>query len=161
MSIAELGSLGEFLGSIAVLVSLVILVLQVRGARAELSGRMTREIKRDNNLVMDHMTQPGLMDIHIRGQRSFDTLSEAEKLMWLYWLFTWINQTEDAWNARARGMPDMGWVDGYLLGVALVLRSEGGRIAWSRLRGFFESSFVDALDRKISEDKTTFLETAL
>jgi len=58
-------------------------------------------------------------------------------------------------------MPDMGWVDGYLLGVALVLRSEGGRIAWSRLRAFFESPFVDALDRKIGEDKTTFLEAVL
>lgn len=161
MTIEELGSLGEFLGSIAVLVSLVILVLQVRGARAEFSGQMTREIKRDNNVVMDQMTQPHLIDIHIRGQRAYDTLTESERLIWMFWLFTWINQTEDAWNARNRGLPDMDWVEGYFLGVALVLRSEGGRIAWSKLRGFFETTFAAALDSRISEDRTTFLEAVL
>ena len=42
VSISELGSLGEIIGSIAVLVTLIILVFQVRGARIELSSQMTR-----------------------------------------------------------------------------------------------------------------------
>ena len=56
VSISELGSLGELVGSIAVLVTLIILVFQVRGARIELSTQMTREIKRHNNETFHQLT---------------------------------------------------------------------------------------------------------
>ena len=162
MSISELGSLGEIVGSIAVLITLIILVLQVRGARIELSSQMTREIKRDNNETFHQLTQrPDLVDIHIRGQREYDSLSEAEKLTWMIWLFTWINQTEGAWMARKRGIPNMEWVDTYMLGVALVLRSEGGQIVWPRLRALFEKPFADALEQTVRKDNSTFLEVLL
>ena len=46
MSISELGSLGEFIASLAVLVTLVLLLFQFRSARREISGQVTREIKR-------------------------------------------------------------------------------------------------------------------
>ncbi len=162
MSISELGSLGEIIGSIAVLVTLVILVFQVRGARIELSSQMTREIKRDNNETFHQLIQrPDLVDLHLRGQREYKNLSEAEKITWIIWLFTWITQTEDAWMARNRGMPNMEWVDGYMVGVALVLRSEGGQIVWPRLRANFETKFADALEQKVREDKSTFLQAFL
>lgn len=162
MSIAELGSLGEIIGSIAVLITLIILVFQVRAARIELSSQMTREIKRDNNATWHQLLQrPDLVSIHIRGQRDHDSLSEDERLTWTIWLFTWINQTEDAWMARHRGFPNLEWVDVYTNGVALALRSEGGRIVWPRLRPLFEKPFADALDRMIREGDSTFLETFL
>lgn len=162
MTISELGSLAEIIGSIAVIITLVILVFQVRGARLELSSQMTREIKRDNNDAFHQLIQsPDLVRVHIRGQREYHSLSEAEKLTWLIWLFTWINQTEDAWMARNRGILDMEWVDAYMLGVARVLRSEGGRIAWPKLRGNFEGPFTEALERTIREDEETFLDAIL
>ncbi|MBX3705676.1 MAG: hypothetical protein KF911_03500 [Pseudomonadales bacterium] len=162
MTISELGSLAEIIGSIAVLITLVILVFQVRGARLELSSQMTREIKRDNNDAFHQLIQrPDLVDIHIRGQREYNNLCEAEKITWLLWLFTWINQTEDAWMARNRGILDMEWVDAYMVGVARVLRSDGGRIAWPILRGNFESPFTEALERTIREGEETFLDAVL
>jgi len=162
VTISELGSLGEFLGSIAVLVTLVILVFQVRGARLELSSQMTREIKRHNNETFHQLTQRAdLIDIHIRGQREYDSLSDAEKVTWMIWLFTWITQTEDAWMARRRGIPHMEWVDGYMDGIARVLRSEGGQMVWPRLRPNFEKPFADALEQTVREDNETFLETVL
>ncbi|MEM9173730.1 MAG: hypothetical protein AAGC67_00710 [Myxococcota bacterium] len=160
MSIEELGSLGEFIGSLAVLVTLVILVFQVRGARVELSRQMTREIKRHNNEAFHQLTQnPRLAEIHVRGQRDFFALSETERVTWMLWLFTWINQTEDGWIARERGIPGMDWVDTYVLGVALILRSEGGREAWKAIEGFYEPEFVRALERVVAEDTVTWLDT--
>lgn len=158
MSISELGSLGELLGSIAVLITLVILVIQVRSARIELSSQVTREIQRDNNQAFHQLTQrPDLVDIHIRAQREYDSLSEVQKITWIIWLFTWIKQTEDGWMARKRGIPNMEWVDRYVLGVALVLRSDGGQIVWPRVRAFLEKPFADALERTVREDDATFL----
>ncbi len=162
MSISELGSLGELVGSIAVLITLIILVFQVRGARVELSGQITREIKRHNNETFHQLIQrPDLVDIHIRAQREYDGLSEVEKLTWISWLFTWITQTEDGWMARKHGVANMEWVDRYVNGVALVLRSDGGKIVWPRLRGFFEKPFADALERTAREDNATYLDVLL
>jgi hypothetical protein len=158
VTISELGSLGEIIGSIAVLITLVILVFQVRGTRLELSSQMTREIKRDNNETWHQLIQrPDLIDIHIRGQREYESLSDAEKMAWLIWLFTWITQTEDAWMARNRGIPNMDWVDLYMGGVALVLRSEGGQNVWPRLRANFEEPFAEALERTVRQSDSTFL----
>jgi hypothetical protein len=125
-----------------VLVTLIILVVQIRGARTELSAQMTREIKRDNNQAYHQLAEsPELVQLHIRGQFDYESLTDAERVTWMIWLFTWINQAEDAWVARQRGIPNMEWVDSYVLGVALVIRSDGGRAVWPRLRGFFDEEF--------------------
>ncbi|MFT4799238.1 MAG: hypothetical protein ACI9W1_002676, partial [Candidatus Azotimanducaceae bacterium] len=117
MTLSELGSLGEIVGSLAVLITLVILVVQVRGARTEMSAQMTREIKRDNNEAYHQLIQnPDLVKLHIRGQSEFESLTDAEKVTWAIWLFTWINQAEDAWVVSQRGMPNMEWVETYVTG---------------------------------------------
>ena len=160
MTLAELGSVGELVGAIAVVVTLIILIFQVRGARTELSRQMTRDIKRHNNEAFHQLTRnPELADLHVRGQRDFFTLTETERVTWMLWLFTWINQTEDGWIARKRGIPGMDWVDTYVLGVALVLRSAGGREAWKAIRGFYEADFVRALEQVVEQDSLTWLET--
>jgi hypothetical protein len=162
MSIIELGSLGDFLASLAVFVTLVLLILQFRGARREISTQVTREIKRHNNDTFHQLTQdPTLMDVHVRGQRDFETLTEQEKLRWMVWMFTWITQTEDGYVARRSGIPDMTWVDRYVLGVAAALRSPGGAVVWPKMRGWFDEDFVSAVDSKISEDSTNWLQMLL
>ena len=55
----------------------------------------------------------------------------------------------------------MDWVDRYITGVALTLRSEGGKEVWPRLIGVFGSEFVEAVDRVITADKTTFMQQLL
>ena len=162
MSISELGSLGEFIASLAVLVTLVLLLLQFRSARKEISGQVTREIKRHNNDTFHQLTQdPALMDVHIRGQRDYEALTEQEKVTWSLWMFTWIGQTEDGYVARRGGIPGMTWVDRYVLGVASALRSPGGAAIWPRLRGFFDEDFAAAVDKKIDEEPTTWLQMLL
>jgi hypothetical protein len=162
MTISELGSLGEFIASIAVLITLGVLVFQVRSARTDLSTQRTRDIKRHNNETFHQLTQnPGLMNIHIRAQKDFASLNDEEKMMWTVWMFTWITQTEDGYLAGRAGIPNMQWVDSYVLGVAMVLRTEGGRDIWARLRGFFDQRFVERLDEVIEEDSTTFLQALI
>lgn len=157
-----LGSYGEFLSSIAVLVTLVILVIQVRNARTEISSQMSREFKRHNNDAFYQLTQNAeLLDVHIQGQRGFENLTDSEKVRWQFWLFTWITQTEDGFLARRAGIPNMDWVDAYITGIALALRSNGVREVWPRLTGFFDSDFVDAIDREIASDSTTHLQLML
>ena len=52
----------------------------------------------------------------------------------------------------------MSWVDSYITGVALSLRSDGGKEVWPRMQGFFDPEFVEAVDREITADTTTFIQ---
>jgi hypothetical protein len=55
----------------------------------------------------------------------------------------------------------MDWVDSYITGVARTLKSEGGKEVWPRLRGYFDSEFVEAVDRAITADTTTMMQQLL
>ncbi len=158
-TIQDFGSAGEFIGSIAVLVTLIILVVQVRTARTEISSQMAREFKRHNNDAFHQLTQnTELLNIYLQAQGDYESLTDAEKVRWQLWLFTWITQTEDGFIARREGIASMEWVDAYITGVALPLRSEGGKEFWPRQRGFFDREFVEAVDRAITADTTTFMQ---
>ena len=157
-----LGSYGEFIGSIAVLVTLVVLVIQVRTARTEISSQMSREFKRHNNDAFYQITQnTELLNIHVQAQRDYQSLTDAEKVRWQFWLFTWITQTEDGFIARREGIPNMDWVDPYTTGIALTLRSDGGREVWPRITGFFDAELVEVVNREIAADTTTHLQVML
>ncbi|MFT4767913.1 MAG: hypothetical protein ACI8RN_001043, partial [Glaciecola sp.] len=90
-----------------------------------------------------------------------ESLTDAEKVTWAIWLFTWINQAEDAWVVSQRGMPNMEWVETYVTGVALVIRSDGGQAVWPRLRGFFDETFAEAVDQRVREGNESFLQALL
>lgn len=157
-----LGSYGEFIGSIAVLVTLVVLVIQVRTTRTEISSQMSREFKRHNNDAFFQLTQnTELLNIHVQAQCDYQSLTDAEKVRWQIWLFTWITQTEDGFIARREGIPNMDWVERYTTGVALTLRSDGGREVWPRMTGFFDAELVEAVNREIAVDTTTHLQLML
>ena len=162
MTISELGSLGELVSSIAVLATLVVLVFQVRGARAEISSQARREIKGQNNETLYQLVQdPKLLDIHVRAQRDYNGLTETEKLTWMLWMYTWITQTEDLWISRRQGVMDPKALDTYVHGVSLVLRSPGGRVVWPIIQVFYDPEFVRELDRVVKEESTTWLEVLL
>jgi hypothetical protein len=162
MNIMELGALGEFVGSVAVLATLLILVFQVRGARAEISSQIIREIKRHNNEdIQLPLRDPRTLDIHIRAQRDFNSLEEADKIYWGVWLYSWITQSEDAWLARRRGIPDMDMTDRLTEGVATVLRSDGGQVMWPRIKGWFDAGFATYVDETIANGDVTWLDRML
>ena len=88
MSIQELGALGEFIGSIAVLVTLVYLAIQIRQntRTIEESQRMsrveamvTRNTNMENALIASALSED-ISDIEMRARTgSFDSLSDLEK----------------------------------------------------------------------------------
>ena len=162
MTISELGSLGEFIASAAVVATLFLLIAQIRGARREFSNQTTREIKQRNSDTFHQLTaDPELMSVHIRAQRDFSSLDETEQARWLVWMFTWINQTELGYCARRDGVEGMDWVDTYLMGIASVLRSPGGQVAAARLARWYEPDFVEELGRKVVAGSETWLEMLL
>jgi hypothetical protein len=157
-----LGNYGEFISSIAVLATLMVLVVQVRGARSEISFQMVREIKRHNNEdIQLPLKDPRTLDVHIQAQRDFDSLHERDKIFWIVWLYSWITQSEDTWLAEYHGIIQSELANDQLDGVAMVLRSDGGRIVWPRIKGFFDPKYAAEVERVVGQNDSTWLDTML
>ena len=60
-----------------------------------------------------------------------------------------------------RAIPNMEWVDSYVVGLALFLRTEGGQDVWGRIRMFFDNDFSARLDQEIAADTTTYVQALL
>ncbi len=154
-----LGNYGEFVSSFAVLATLVVLVVQVRGARSEISFQMVREIKRHTNEdIQLPLKDPRTLDVHIKAQRAFDDLDERDQGFWLY---SWMTQSEDTWLAEHHGIIKKELSNDQLEGVARVLRSDGGRIVWPRIKVFFDPDYAAAVEGAVAQSDVIWLDTML
>ncbi len=143
-------------------IALVIIVVQVRGARSEISFQMIREIKRHNNEdIQLPLKDPRTLDVHIKAQRDFDDLHERDKIYWIVWLYSWVTQSEDTWLAGHHGIIKRELINDQLEAVAMVLRSNGGRIVWPRIKGFYDPRYAAEVERMITRNDTTWLDAML
>ena len=134
MSIEEIGVFSDIVGSVTVVLTLFFLAFQVDRARRELSRENARDLIRHNNEILLRLSDnPDLLDVFMKGQKSFENLTEAERQKWGIWLFTWINQTEQGFIDRKQKNISGLDLDGYLEGLALVFRSNSGKSATTGL----------------------------
>ncbi len=159
MTIEEVGIASDVVGSTAVVLTLIFLAFQIDRARREVSRENAREMVRHNNEILLRLSEdPELLDVHIRGQKDFESLTEAERMKWGTWLFTWITQTEQGYiDLKQKDLTGL-QLDGYVEGLALTLRSSGGKAIWPRLKDWFEPTFCEALERQVARSSTTMLE---
>lgn len=159
MSLEEVGVVSDIVGSIAVVATLFFLAFQINRARRELSRENVRAMIRHNDEILLRLSDdPDLLDVHMRGLKSFESLTEAERLRWGIWLFTWITQTEQGFIDRKQKDFSGLDLDQYLEGLALTFRGAGGKAMWPRLKQWFDPSFCEALERQVARSSTTHIE---
>jgi hypothetical protein len=159
MSLQDFADLGEAIGGGAVVITLIYLAIQLRRGRVELARQNARELLRHNNEVLLRLSENSrLMEIHIKAQTDFDALSDEDKMTWVVWLFTWTASWEQGFLDLPRREISGIELDQYAEGLALVLRTPGGRTVWTTIKSFFSAESVAALDRQIERSNTTQLE---
>lgn len=159
MILSEIGVLTDIVGSVAVILTLGFLAFQVNRTRLEVSRQNARDMIKNNNDVLLRLSEnDALLDVHIRGQKNYSSLTEAERMKWAFWLFAWITQTEQGYiDRRQKDFSGM-MLDEYVEGLALVFRSTGGKEVWPRAKAWFDPDFCAAVERQIAKSSTTQLE---
>lgn len=159
MTLEEIGIFTEIAGSVAVIATLGFLAFQINRARLEVSRENAREMINNNNDVLLRLSEnDALLDVHIRGQKDYASLTEAERMKWAFWLFAWITQTEQGYiDRRQKDFTGM-MLDEYVEGLALVLRSKGGRVVWPRAKAWFDPEFSEAVERQMAKSGVTQLQ---
>ena len=159
MTLQEFANLGEAIGGIAVLITLIFLTFQIRSTRIQLSRQNGRELLRQlSEIALTLSKNSRLMEVHVNAQSDFQALSEADRLAWVNFLFVWMHCWEFGLRDRRRGRLSGIDLGIYADGFALVLRSPGGMQVWPTMKVFFDPESVRILDRKIEESTETQLE---
>ena len=152
MDLTQLANLGEFIGGVAVLVTLVYLAVQVRqntaqqseGARAARLGATlsTREaFSRFRHLV----TQPHLSELFVRGCESYRSLGEAERLQFRAIMEEYFFAYQSLWTQMDEGvLLNEAW-DAQCGALRELLGAQGVSEWWNDRKRLFEPTFVAAL----------------
>ena len=107
MSLEDLGSIGEVLGGLAVLVSLVYLALQIRqnttSVRAAASASVAESLSRVTEILS---VEPELGRIWTQGLADYDSLDSDARTRFTNIFLTYMRRLENAFYQQSRGFLD-------------------------------------------------------
>jgi hypothetical protein len=104
MNIIELGAIGELVGGVAVIGSLIYVGLEVHQSNQLNRAEAVRSFVRDYGALLRNLGDPQLVDVFRKGMFDFEGLSKAEKTRIHVWLLQnfWISFTNDFVDPRRR-----------------------------------------------------------
>jgi hypothetical protein len=156
MNIQDLGSLGEFIGAVAVVVSLVYLAIQIRQNTRALRGTFhDSHVNRMQAWQMAVASDPDLVSIWQRAARG-DALTEAERERLSFLRNYFLIGTESVFHQFARGNIDPEVWEAHRARVRRALMQpefrqwfrDGQRFTFTEsFEAFFEAE-IEAIERK-------------
>ncbi len=155
MDIIELGAIGELVGGVAVIGSLVFVGLQIwhgteetRRSHAIERARTNREVSKEGAEIFMATSDSEILDIFRRALVDFSTLSNGEKAMLhnrflspmtLHCLSTFLAAQDD--------LLDESYAERWTNYFAMLVKSPGTGAWWDRLKADFHPGFAEAVDR--------------
>jgi hypothetical protein len=147
-----LGNIGEFVGSVAVLVTLIYLAIQVRQNSNTIAGATEMDMAREMAAWHARVTSdPELMQLYEKGA-SDQSMTELEMMRyrWLIAELLWLN--EGYYKQHLRGLiSNEAWEDIVTSTVGL-LRGEVLKTWWESRASALSDDFVSYIDQRRSED---------
>jgi len=154
MTIADLGSIGEFVAAIATLGTLIYLALQIRQNSEAVRINAAQSILASlNEALQSAAASPESARVLILGQSDFDQLEEDEKAQFMVWIFGWFRVLEQAHYYHSKGLlADEIW-EGQIAHTRQVIAGNAINNWWLQRKSFFSSEFQQFID-ELSETGT-------
>ena len=152
MDINTLAAWGEFIGGIAVVISLVYLASQIRQNSRLLQVSTTAALADSDNLMSSLMVQdPELIRIYRDGVGEGASLSEAENDRFNWYVEMRFRGFLRNYQFAKAGVLDGGVWEAELKGQTLQLQQPGVRTFWNEHRHIYGSEFSEFVDGLIRE----------
>ena len=153
-----MGNIGEFVGAIAVVVTLAYLAVQVRHGREateintnQLKGEAIREINNtEYALTHDIRDNPELFSILIRSLNDWHSLRPKEQARSHLILYSYTRWLETCWNLLEQKALDKKIYDTReLFIVGIIGNPKGARIWWDMWKALYDPDFAAHLDQTL------------
>ena len=150
MTIEELGSLGEVVGAIGVIVSLAYLAIQIRQNTRTVRSASFQEAIRDVLEITDALAMdPDLARIYWKGLEDFGSLDRDERRRFSAYLVGMFRRFENlVYQTRYGALDADSWL-GVKKTAMVTLRRRGATEWWSEAKDLFNEEFQDYVDREL------------
>jgi hypothetical protein len=160
VTIAELGSIGELLGSVAVFISLIYLAFQIRSSTATARTSTYQSVVSDFSALNQAMTStPELSLLFIKAQEDFASLNADQKAKVSQLFFMCFRNFENMYYQHRKGyLEDELWLGWKRLMLAYFARP-GFQTWWAMRADVYSASFAEFLrSEKIDKPIKTYFE---
>ena len=110
-----------------------------------------QEINLNTQANLTTLTEPELVELLIKAERSPDTFSAIERRQYLTWVFLRLRLDDMAYFQYERGVIDEERLRSAIGPLRGTMRSRAAREQWQNGKGNFVQSFQDFMDEYISE----------
>ena len=92
----DLGNLGDFLGGIGVVATMIYLAVQIRRntQAIQATSSMHEFLHNWRTMAQSSLENPEILKLHSRGMADFDSLSNPEKNMWFMYMIGFVFQAQ-------------------------------------------------------------------
>ena len=147
-----IGAIAEMLGSIAVIVTLILLVLQLRANSAMLrNSTMQYASNATSDWVANLAGNPELHQLYRAGLNDDSGLSREDRGRFDLVLFQAFTNLSTAHQLYLDGGIDDGKWNATVEQLGVLLRTRGGRRSWERQKSMFDTRFGDVVSGLMEE----------
>jgi hypothetical protein len=147
MTIQDLGSLGDMIGGVAVVASLIYLAIQIR----QNTKQVSRNIESADRIREMFILHPDIADLYLSGMKNYDSLRGRERFRFDMLMRTTLTAFQGAYlRQMSTGTDPLGFEGAGRL-IDSILKSPGAR-AWLE-RGKFDwrPEFEEFLDERLAK----------
>ena len=153
MTLTDLASVGSFISGIAVVITLVLLLIQLRQTNKNQrtlmqQGRSVRTVD-----LIAKMTEPHLSEIIVRAERNDLTLESPEVQAYVRHCAAWLYSWKDSYLQHQAGTLDVESWETDLAALKVVASIPGFRVAWKFGRAWTSATYRDFVDGLLRDTK--------
>jgi hypothetical protein len=164
MSIQDWGSIGELIGALATLATLVYLAIQIRGNNLIVkTSALQSMLDGGRDRTAKHVAgNPELADIVGRGLSSLDNLDDSEKLRLYFFVVEQTLQAQNVMEFHASKLVSDLDYQAWLDWATCILRTPGGKELWPQISVVITPGISEVLEKELqrTSDLPSLLEIA-
>jgi hypothetical protein len=150
MTLEDLGNIGEFLGALAVVISLVYLAVQIRQ-----NTRAVRSASHQSLVSSEQAIQASVSDnrevarIVVQANKDFDGLDEEDRLRFVMLVSRMLSNFENIYYQYSRGLLDEDLWQPWLEGMNFFVQQPGLRRYWEAFKFGYAEPFRELIEKQV------------
>ena len=149
MDLTELSNLGDFVGGVGVLITLVYLAIQVRQTKEFVRMESAKSTVKDYTAFLFQMMDADHMKLFRQGMKDFESLPKNDQARLHAWLFSVLMTGQYTYALGEQGAADEGMRKIVDIPNAAILRCPGTAKWWSAAKKVFANDFVRHMENQI------------
>ena len=147
MTLEDLGNVGEFLGGVAVVVSLLYLAVQIRqNTRSVRRSAYQAIVSSSVQASVAFANDEGLAELWAKGALEYSTLSSPERMRFASYAYGVLRSYENLFYQYEQGALEAELWQGFHNMLARDLKAPGLVVWWESQRNIFSSKFQQYVD---------------